>query len=94
MTMRAKLFENGRSQAVRLPKEYRFEGDEVRINKIGDIVILVPINFLITFSDLCLMIKIQIFVSNIYLIILLFYLQSAQLFHQKGNHRKTYRQPS
>lgn len=41
--MRAKLFENGRSQAVRLPKEYRFEGDEVRINKIGDIVILVPI---------------------------------------------------
>ncbi|MBR5340346.1 MAG: antitoxin [Erysipelotrichaceae bacterium] len=43
MTMRAKLFENGRSQAVRLPKEYRFEGDEVRINKIGDIVILVPI---------------------------------------------------
>lgn len=43
MTMRAKLFENGRSQAVRLPKEYRFEGNEVRINKIGDIIILVPI---------------------------------------------------
>lgn len=43
MTMRAKLFENGRSQAVRLPKEYRFEGDEVRINRIGDIVILVPV---------------------------------------------------
>lgn len=43
MTMRAKLFENGRSQAVRLPKEFRFEGEEVRINKIGDIVILVPI---------------------------------------------------
>ena len=43
MTMRAKLFENGRSQAVRLPKEYRFEGTEVRINKIGDIIILVPI---------------------------------------------------
>ena len=30
--MTAKLFENGRSQAVRLPKEYRFNGDEVAIN--------------------------------------------------------------
>ena len=39
----AKLFENGRSQAVRLPKEYRFEGNEVAINKIGDMVILLPI---------------------------------------------------
>ncbi len=44
MTMRAKLFVNGRSQAVRLPKEYRFEGDEVRINRIGDMVILVPVH--------------------------------------------------
>ena len=40
--MTAKLFENGRSQAVRLPKEYRFNGDEVAINKVGDIVILMP----------------------------------------------------
>ena len=32
----AKLFENGRSQAVRLPKEYRFNGDEVIINKVGN----------------------------------------------------------
>ena len=40
--MTAKLFENGRSQAVRLPKEYRFDGDEVAINKIGDVVILMP----------------------------------------------------
>lgn len=40
--MTAKLFENGRSQAVRLPKEYRFCGDEVSINKIGDAVILMP----------------------------------------------------
>jgi len=38
----AKLFENGRSQAVRLPKEYRFGSDEVAINKIGDAVILLP----------------------------------------------------
>ena len=38
----AKLFENGRSQAVRLPKEYRFNGDEVAINKVGNIVMLMP----------------------------------------------------
>ncbi len=40
--MTAKLFENGRSQAVRLPKEYRFQGDEVAVNKIGDVVLLMP----------------------------------------------------
>ena len=40
--MTAKLFENGRSQAVRLPKEYRFQGDEVLVNKIGDVVLLMP----------------------------------------------------
>ncbi len=39
---KAKLFMNGRSQAVRLPKEYQFEGKEVCIQKYGDIVILVP----------------------------------------------------
>ena len=38
----AKIFENGRSQAVRLPKEYRFDSDEVMINRIGDIVMLIP----------------------------------------------------
>ncbi len=38
----AKLFENGRSQAVRLPKEYRFDSDEILINKIGDTVMLIP----------------------------------------------------
>lgn len=40
--MTAKVFENGRSQAVKLPKEYRFNDEEVAINKIGDIVILMP----------------------------------------------------
>ena len=40
--MTAKIFENGRSQAVRLPKECRFNEDEVAVNKIGDIVILMP----------------------------------------------------
>ncbi len=40
--MMAKVFENGRSQAVRLPKEYWFSDEEVAINKIGDVVILMP----------------------------------------------------
>jgi len=38
----AKLFRNGRSQAVRLPKEYNFKGDDVFIQKVGDTVILFP----------------------------------------------------
>lgn len=38
----AKVFENGRSQAVRLPKEYRFTDEEVLVNKVGDIVMLIP----------------------------------------------------
>ena len=40
--MTAKVFENGRSQAVRLPKECRFNTDEVAGNRIGDIVLLMP----------------------------------------------------
>jgi antitoxin VapB len=39
----AKLFRHGRSQAVRLPKEFRFEGTEVRVSKVGDKVILEPL---------------------------------------------------
>ncbi len=39
----AKLFMHGGSQAVRLPKEFRFEGLEVRIRKEGDKVILEPV---------------------------------------------------
>lgn len=38
----AKLFKNGQSQAVRLPKEFRFEGDHVFIKKEGDVVVLIP----------------------------------------------------
>jgi len=38
----AKLFQNGKSQAVRLPKEFRFEGKEVCIKRVGDAVILTP----------------------------------------------------
>lgn len=39
----AKVFWSGRSQAVRLPKEFRFDTDEVRIRKHGNAVILEPI---------------------------------------------------
>lgn len=39
----AKIFKSGRSQAVRLPKEFRFEGTRVRIRKHGAAVILEPI---------------------------------------------------
>jgi len=40
----ARLFANGRSQAVRLPKEYQFDGDNVYIQKIGDAVFLFPVD--------------------------------------------------
>lgn len=39
----AKLFKNGSSQAVRLPKEFRFRGNLVYIKKMGDAVILLPV---------------------------------------------------
>ena len=38
----AKLFKNGESQAVRLPKEFRFPGKEVLIKRIGSAVVLLP----------------------------------------------------
>jgi antitoxin VapB len=40
----ARLFINGRSQAVRLPKEYQFRGENVYIQKVGEAVILVPVD--------------------------------------------------
>jgi antitoxin VapB len=48
----AKLFMNGRSQAVRLPKEFRFEGTEVRIRRSGDGVLLEPVGPQIGADDL------------------------------------------
>lgn len=39
----AKLFWSGRSQAVRLPKAFRFEGEAVRIRRLGEAVILEPV---------------------------------------------------
>lgn len=38
----ARIFTNGNSQAVRLPKEFRFDADEVVIRKVGDMVVLFP----------------------------------------------------
>jgi antitoxin VapB len=38
----ARLFRNGQSQAVRLPKEYRFTGEKVLIKKVGSALILLP----------------------------------------------------
>ncbi len=38
----AKVFKNGRSQAVRLPKEFRFDCDEVYIKRVGSAVLLFP----------------------------------------------------
>jgi antitoxin VapB len=38
----AKLFQNGQSQAVRLPKEFRFQGDKVFIKRMGNAVVLLP----------------------------------------------------
>jgi len=49
---RAKLFKNGRSQAVRLPKEFRFEGSEVRIRRHGNGVLLEPVGLQVGVGDL------------------------------------------
>lgn len=42
MTVMAKLFKNGASQAVRLPKDFRFNDDEVCVKRIGSAVLLYP----------------------------------------------------
>ncbi len=39
----AKIFQHGRSQAVRLPKAFRMSGDEVRVRRIGRSVLLEPV---------------------------------------------------
>lgn len=38
----AKIFDNGRSQAVRLPKKYRFTSSEVFVHRLGNAVMLIP----------------------------------------------------
>lgn len=40
---RAKVFRNGRSQAVRLPKDYQVSGEEVYVTKLGEAVVLTPL---------------------------------------------------
>lgn len=42
----AKIFENGRSQAVRLPKKFRFNAEEVVVQQLGKAVLLVPKEYL------------------------------------------------
>ncbi|MBB4730445.1 antitoxin [Xanthomonas arboricola] len=44
MTTTAKLFQSGRSQAVRLPKALRFEGEEVLARRFGNGVLLLPVD--------------------------------------------------
>jgi antitoxin VapB len=44
MSATAKIFMHGRSQAVRLPKEFRLPGKEVRVRRVGDAVLLEPID--------------------------------------------------
>jgi antitoxin VapB len=39
----ARLFKNGQSQAVRLPKEYRFKGDRVLVKRVGNALVLIPL---------------------------------------------------
>jgi antitoxin VapB len=43
MSATAKIFRHGRSQAVRLPKEFRLPGNEVKVTRVGDAVLLEPI---------------------------------------------------
>lgn len=40
----AKLFQNGKSLAVRLPKQFRLEGDQVYIKRMGQAIVLLPYN--------------------------------------------------
>ena len=42
MTMMAKVFKNGRSQAIRLPKECRVDTEEVYIEKVGHSLVIIP----------------------------------------------------
>ena len=44
MIKEAKVFMNGQSQAIRLPKEYRFDSNTVYINKIGNSVVIMPVD--------------------------------------------------
>jgi antitoxin VapB len=39
-----KIFKSGNSQAVRIPKEYQLDGEELYINKIGNTIVLFPKN--------------------------------------------------
>ena len=42
--LKAKVFKSGNSQAIRLPKEYRLSTDAVHLNKIGNLLMLIPLD--------------------------------------------------
>jgi antitoxin VapB len=44
MTRTASLFRNGRSQAVRIPREFEFSADQVRISREGESLVLTPVH--------------------------------------------------
>lgn len=41
---KAKIFQNGQSLAVRIPKEFRMQGEEVYIKRLGNTIVLIPVN--------------------------------------------------
>ena len=47
----AKLFQNGKSQAVRLPKAYRFHGSKVYIKRMGNAIVLIPEHEFVAIDD-------------------------------------------
>ncbi len=38
----AKVFKSGNSQAIRLPKQFRLDSNEIAINRIGNVLVLIP----------------------------------------------------
>ncbi len=58
MMKTARIFQNGRSQAVRLPKDFRFEGDEIFVHKVGNAVVLLR-NHISMFYARCWMSRIR-----------------------------------
>ena len=76
---KAKLFRNGGSQAVRLPKEFQFEGKEVFIKKIGNVTVLLPVDQPWVNSYLKALSEIN-FLNEIMVILYLYYLIVVETF--------------
>ena len=78
----ARVFENGRSQAIRLPKKFRFDVDEVIVQRLGKAVVLVPQNtiwdtFMNGINDLPSRKNLKVFLGNCVVSY-----QVAYVFHQ------------